>query len=331
MTFFRRSPVLTLALILVAVASVPASAADAQRRLVFFGDSLSDPGNYFIAFGQTSQAPFAPVPDAPYEAGPGHHFSDGRTWAERLAVELGSPLSGFPALARPGEFTNYAVGRARARPNAPTFASYDLTTQVGLYLGDFHGQAPGGATYVIWIGANDLDDALAALAADPSGATSAQILEGAIEAVAGNVQVLWASGARTFLIPNLPDLGETPAVRALGPAAQGAASQLSALYNAGLGQALAQLAVLPGIHFVQFDVHALLSRVIAQPHDFALDDVADACLRFFTTVDPVCAHPRRYLFWDGIHPTVSGHEILAVAAHTLLECDAQPASQQCRK
>lgn len=330
MTCVRRAPVLILALILTAIASLPAAADGAQPRLVFFGDSLSDPGNYYIAFGQVSQAPFAPVPDAPYDAGPGHHFSDGRTWAERLAMQLGSPQSGFPALARPGEFTNYAVGRARARPGAPTFAAYDLTTQVGMYLGDFHGHAAGSATYVIWIGANDLDDALAALAADPSGATSAQIVTGALETVAGNVQALWASGARSFLIPNLPDLGETPAVRALGPAAQGAASQLTAAYNAGLAQALSQLAALPGIHFVQFDVEALLNRVIAAPQGFALDDVTDACLEFFTTVDPVCAHPRRYLFWDGIHPTVSGHEILAVAARQLIGCAAQPAAAQCR-
>src|SRR5438105_12204242 len=39
--------------------------------------------------------------------------------------------SGGPALANPGVFTNYAVGRARSRPNAPVFPAYDLSTQVG--------------------------------------------------------------------------------------------------------------------------------------------------------------------------------------------------------
>ena len=37
----------------------------AEHRLVFFGDSLSDPGNYYLAFGQVSQAPFAPIPMRP--------------------------------------------------------------------------------------------------------------------------------------------------------------------------------------------------------------------------------------------------------------------------
>ncbi|MBS0579172.1 MAG: SGNH/GDSL hydrolase family protein [Proteobacteria bacterium] len=329
MSLSARSPLPMLLLALLALASLPAAALE-QGPLVIFGDSLSDPGNYFIAFGQTSTAPFAPIPDAPYDIGPGHHFSNGRTWAERLAFDLDAPPSGMPALARPGEFTNYAVGRARARPAAATFSAYDLGTQVALYLGDVHGHARVGATYVIWIGANDLDDALGALSVDPTGAASAQILQEAIEAVAGNVQLLWSAGARTFLIPNLPDLSETPAVRALGPAAMGAAAQLSAAYNAGLAQGLAELAALPGIRLVPFDVDALLNQVIAQPGAFGLEDVTDACLAFFTTVDPVCAHPQRYLFWDGIHPTAAGHAILALAAQRALACDATPALRECR-
>ena len=174
-------------------------------------------------------------------------------------------MSGRPALARPGEFTNYAVGRARARANAPAFASFDLSSQVGLFLTDFRGHARPDAIYVIWIGANDLDDALQALATDPTGATSATIAQTAIETVAANIEALYAAGARTFLIPDLPDLGETPAVRALGPAAAGAAAQLTGLYNQGLQQALAQLQVLPQVRFIQFDVDGLLQRVIAEP------------------------------------------------------------------
>jgi phospholipase/lecithinase/hemolysin len=328
---YRYLTPLMLALALMTMSSVPAWAGQEQNRLVIFGDSLSDPGNFFIAYGQVSQAPFAPIPDAPYDVGAGHHFTDGKTWAERLAAELDTPSSGLPALARPGEFTNYAVGRARARPNAPAFAAYDLSTQVSLYLADFRGHATSNAIYIIWIGGNDLDDALHALATDPTGATSAAIAQTAIAAVAANVQVLWSAGARTFLIPNLPDLGAAPAVRALGPSAVAAASQLTGLYNAGLQQALSQLQVLPQIQFVQFDVNSLLRGVIAYPRAFDLDDVVDACLTFFTTADPICAHPRRHLFWDGIHPTVAGHEILEAAAQELIECKVKPQFPRCEK
>ena len=104
-----------LVAILFVVAPGPRIAAHQPWRLFFFGDSLSDSGNHFIAFREISHRPFEPVPDAPYAVG-GLHFSNGATWAEQLSWTLHSPKSGLPALLAGGEFTNYAVGRARARP-----------------------------------------------------------------------------------------------------------------------------------------------------------------------------------------------------------------------
>src|SRR5262245_61115924 len=121
--------------------SLGAAHAWAFERLVIFGDSLSDPGNHFIAFGTTSRQPFEPIPEASYAIG-GHHFSNGATWVEQLTETLNQPTSGKPALRVPGKFTNYAVGRARARfdPFDP-FPFYDLRTQVSLFLSDFGGHA----------------------------------------------------------------------------------------------------------------------------------------------------------------------------------------------
>ena len=60
------------------------------------------------------------------------------------------------------------------------------------FLNDFHGVAPENSTYVIWIGANDLDDALtAAQVTDESASYS--IRAGRL---ATNIQTLWAAGAR---------------------------------------------------------------------------------------------------------------------------------------
>src|SRR5262245_943212 len=309
-------PVLVLILLASLVLAPAAFAADVAR-LVYFGDSLSDPGNYFIAFGTVSRAPFEPIPDAPYAIG-GHHFSNGATWAEQLARELRRPASGEPALEMPGIFTNYTVGRARARAGAPTFAFYDLGTQVGNFLTDFGGDASADSVYVIWIGANDLSDALNALATDPTAATSIGIIQQAIGAVAGNIQTLWAAGARTLLIPNLPDLAITPAVRALGPNAQAAASQLSGAYNAALEQALQQLQALPQIRLVRLDIPALLTDVLVNPEDFGLTNVEDSCLAFGVVRGAVCERPDLYLFWDGEHPTRAGHRIIARAAFDVL-------------
>ncbi len=305
------------AVAMIAVFAAPAYADGGLHRIVVFGDSLSDPGNYFIEYGQVSEPPYAPVPSAPYDIH-GYHFSNGPTWIEQLTVELGSRDSGRPALARPGVYTNYAMGRARARANAPTFPDFDLSTQVGLFLSDFGGQAPAHATYVIWIGANDLDDALGALQTDPSGATSIGIIQTALGTIAANVQALWAAGARSFLIPNEPDLGLTPAVQLAGPAAAGAATQLSQAFDAGLAQVLGQLQALPQIEFNSLDVFTLLHVVVSDPQAYHLTDVQDPCLTFFVLVDAICEQPNRHLFWDGIHPTVAGHEILEDAAQQVL-------------
>jgi phospholipase/lecithinase/hemolysin len=304
------------AVALIAVFSAPAYAGE-SHRFVVFGDSLSDPGNFFIEFGQVSKAPYEPVPSAPYDIH-GHHFSNGPTWIEQLADELDTRESGRPALERPGVYTNYAMGRARARPNAPAFPAFDLSTQVGLFLNDFGGQAPAHATYVIWIGANDLDDAISALQTDPSGATSIGIIQTALGTIAANIQALWAAGARSFLIPNEPDLGLTPALQLAGPAAVGAATQLSEAFDSGLTQVLGQLQALPQIEFKTLDVFTLLHAIVSDPHAYRLKDVQDACLTFFVSVNAICERPNRHLFWDGIHPTVAGHEILEDAAQQLL-------------
>ena len=201
---------LTALMFVLLLSCAPAWAGPDVHRLVFFGDSLSDPGNFYLAFGQVSAVPFAPIPDAPYDIGPGHHYSDGRTWASSWQSSW-TPLS---AAARrwPGPGVHQLRGgTGAARANAPAFSAYDLSSQVALFLTDFRGHARADAIYVIWIGANDLDDALQALAIDPTGATSATIAQTAIETVAVNIQALYAAGARTFLVPDLPDLGETPA------------------------------------------------------------------------------------------------------------------------
>jgi phospholipase/lecithinase/hemolysin len=217
-----------VALCVVLLASGSVALADPVDRMVVFGDSLSDPGNHFAAFGQTSHAPFAPLPDFPYAIG-GHHFSNGPTWIEQLAHALDMPLSGKPALRAPGVFTNYAVGRARARAGADAFPYFALGTQVRQFLTDFRGQAPSEAVYVIWIGANDLNDALTAGQTDP--ARAGEIIRAAVTTQAEAVYALWAAGARQFMVLNVPDPALAPFVRALPLPLQAAATQAGLLYN----------------------------------------------------------------------------------------------------
>ena len=284
------------------------------HRFVVFGDSLSDPGNAFILTRDLEIPPFdSIIPSAPYARG-AFHFSNGATWVEQLSILDHAVPSAGPALLIPPLFSNFAVGGARARQVGP----FDLPGQVGLFVGDFHGQAPGDALYIVFIGGNDLRDALQALAADPTGATSAGILQAALASIRSNLLTLQAAGARRFLVANGPDISLAPAVRLLGPAAQGAGRFLSAQFNAGLEATLQGLEAALGVDIVRLDVFRFLNDVVADPAAFGLTDVTDTCIRVNTIAHAFCANPNSFLFWDGIHPTKAGHRLLAERANAVL-------------
>lgn len=285
-------------------------------RLVTFGDSLSDSGNAFVLIGQVSVAPFALIPDAPYARG-GLHFSNGETWVEQLAKSLQLNASAGPALRAPGVFSNYAVGGARARPGGQV----DLTTEVGLFLVDVGNRAPGDALYVVFIGGNDVRDALGALAMDPSGGASGTILVQAVTAIADNITLLASIGARRFLVVNAPDLGLVPAVRLQGPAVQASARWLSMAFNQRLEGVLAGVEAALPVTITHFDLFSFIDNTVASPASAGFTEVQMPCVTPGTTVHAICSHPDAYLFWDGIHPTRRGHAVLARQVGAIL---AQP-------
>lgn len=304
---------ISVSLVFALLGAIGTASARDDERLVVFGDSLSDPGNAFVLTMDVSLPPFELIPNAPYARG-GLHFSNGRTWVEQLADKLDAENSARPALLKPVRFTNYAVGGTRARPQGP----FDLATQVGLFMNDFNGQAPADALYVVYMGSNDLRDALEALVLDPSGATSFGILQAALIAIRDNLLILHAAGAQTFLVPNLPNLALTPAVRLQGPAAQGAAQFLASTFNDQLAALLGGLESALGLNIVRLDVFAILNEVVAAPAAVDLTEVAQPCITPGTKVKPFCSKPDEYLFWDGIHPTRAGHRILAQRASVVL-------------
>ncbi len=292
------------------------AAAGAPQRFVVFGDSLSDPGNAFVLLRDVEVPPFdSLIPVAPYARG-GLHFSNGATWVEQLSVFDDAIPSAGPALLHPVLFSNYAVGGARARLRARPEGPFDLSPQVGLFERDFGGQAPADALYIVFVGGNDLRDALTALAQDPT--TSFGIIEAAVTAISANLLALHASGARSFFVANAPDISLVPAVRLLGPAAQGPASFLSATFNSRLEATLRELESTFGLNIVLLDVARILNEIVTAPGAFGLTEVEQPCIAVDTKAQPFCANPGTFLFWDGIHPTVAGHRILAERARAAL-------------
>ena len=308
-----------VAVALVAWLASPAFAGP-PHRFVVFGDSLSDPGNAFILTRNLEIPPFdSLIPDAPYARG-AFHFSNGATWVEQLSVIDHALPSAGPALLIPPLFSNYAVGGARAR----TVGAFDLPVQVGLFVNDFHGSAPGDALYIVFVGGNDLRDALEAFATDQTGAASAAILGGALSSIRSNLLTLHATGARTFLVPNAPDISLVPAVRLQGPLAQFLGRSLSAQFNGLREQRLQGLETALGVEIVRLDVFRFMNEVVASPAAFGLANAVDPCIRVNTVVQPFCPNPGKFFFWDGIHPTFAVHRLLAQRADAALDASALP-------
>ena len=308
----RKTALFAAAIVLgVATAAISPAAQPRFGRIVVFGASLSDSGNAYALRGGTNTAPdydLDPllVPSAPYAHG-GHHFSNGATWVEQFARSVGLAGSVRPAfLSSADNATNYAVGAARSYEDG---LNVNLSAQVEAFLQQFGGVASADALYTIEMGGNDIRDALQAF---PSG--SGAILEAANISIANNIGALYAAGARNFIVWRAPNVGLTPAIRALDRARPGTAQLAAGLtqgFNLGLDGVVAELSkALPGISIVRLDAFRLLNDIVADAEAFGLTNVTSACVT--PNIPPfICERPDEFLFWDGIHPTKAVHDIIA--------------------
>ena len=287
--------------------------------LVIFGDSISDTGNKYFETGFANTPPYSEllesllVSDGPYTRG-GLNHSNGATWIEQYARPRG--LAGYvgPELRSDGKASNYAYGGARARlyPVIIENENRHLPTQVEDFLADVNFSVPADQLYVIFIGSNDVFDALIALLYDPSGFTSDMVVAEAISAVVEQIETLRAFGAQHLVVLNAPDIGMTPVARLVDEMYSpvpgyliGAASYYSLIYNGGLH---AYLNEAPGIRLLDF--YTAFQDLIENPADYGLSNSTDACV--MPEQPPyACSNPDEYVFWDGIHPTRVSHGILA--------------------
>jgi len=300
--------------------------------IVTFGTSVSDPGNAFSLLahpvsglnleGDVSQntPPYdtldeSLVPSAPYAKG-GHHFSNGATWIEQFAQGRGLAADVGPAFqSHSSKAHNYAVGGARAT-NYPD--RVNLPQQVDTFLNDVKHVAPADALYVIEFGNNDIRDALVTLSSTGDPVAANNILTLALQGIAENIQELYGSGARKFLVLNAARIDLLPAVTALGPVAITVAGTLTDGFNQGLVQnVLTPLSALPGIQIAQLDIAGQMATIIGSPSGFGLTNATDPCVTP-NTPPYTCKKPDSFFFWDGIHPTKAVHAIINQEAVNVL-------------
>lgn len=268
--------------------------------LYVFGDSLADSGNNAVFFDSLSSpgalrtpTPLAgpSIPTFPYA--PSNTYSNGKVWVDYLADGLG-----LSSLASSLGGTNYAFGGARTGPDTPPSFPPSLTEQVAMAFGSPGAVAPGSALYVVEGGGNDARDVLDAAL---NGGNVTQLIQTYVSNIANILMTLWTMGADQFLLWNVPDIGKIPAVNS------GAASGLVSVMNQSLGYALEQLPsdLTDGVHL--FDAFAAFNDLVAAPGDFGFTDVSSACATSVACI----ADPTGVFFWDGIHPTTAGHQMLA--------------------
>jgi phospholipase/lecithinase/hemolysin len=283
-------------------------------NLFVFGDSLSDVGNDLVVTGGL-------LPTATYYSSgtTTGRFTNGLNYADHLAAGLGLSLT--PSVLGG---TDYAFGGARTSSvNAglpPTALSFNQ--QIGAFDAT-HATADSGALFVLWIGANDMSDAITATALGNPTAISAAV-GNAMQGIGGAIANLSARGATHFLIPNLPNLALIPAVNSHGSAGLSALAQgASVAFNDALNSTLAQPAF-SALDIHRFDVFTAQAAITADPAAYGFSNVTSSCYTGEVTgaalpggpVPSVCGSPASYLYWDYEHPTAALHTVLGAQALT---------------
>ncbi|MDK9696000.1 MAG: autotransporter domain-containing protein [Siculibacillus sp.] len=299
----------------VALAVLP-SVASAQQvtlplggRFVTIGDSLSDNGNLFGTTGN---------PPAPYFNG---RFSNGQVWTELIAGPMNQPFLGGALTGN----VNLAFGGARSdnavNLNGPIPS---LQTQLGTYM-FLGGTFAAADTVTLLGGANNIFQyfTVAGGGATPAGITATSLA--AATDMAGITQAVATAGAGRILISNLPDLGVTPSYNG-SPATAGAGSLATATFNQSLATQVQALALAnPNTNIVQMDLAAALDVIRGNSAAFGFTNVTSSCIATLACVTGTAATQNGYLFWDGVHPTARGHQLIALYAGLLLAPEASAA------
>lgn len=285
-------------------------------EIIAFGDSLTDVGN---VAGLTTPG-LAPLINGYYQE---THFSDNIIWIETLANYWGlpprTPGRGNSTTLPPEPNNNtWAWGGSEAAAGSVQTPKVsepipNLILEVTDYLA---ANTPNeGTLYTIWSGADNL------LIGGQFGPKAA---EKAVKSVKAAMEILERKGARHILIFNMPKLGDTPFAQSQGGAALLSANFYSNQFNLDLKHMLKKLAkhkeFRAKIYFVDvFSEIVLVVNTVASGFTYtpsffvpgppvAISNVTDKALTVFNQTG---TFPTNYLFWDGVHPTTQGHQIVA--------------------
>lgn len=196
-------------------------------------------------------------------------FSDGDLWVETLSKNLGLTL-----------YDNAYAGATTGYDNPGVGLNHTgLLWQVNEYVPSSQNKD---SLVTVWAGANDWENNRG--------------YEDAVANIAIALGLLYEEGVRYFMVPNLPDIGNTPKAQTIGEAYVQAASLWSREFNASLAAMLTKFAKQnEGAVLYDLDIYAVFDEYTVNGDDW------------------------EQLFWiDDYHPSSIGHNLIAsVAANAL--------------
>jgi outer membrane lipase/esterase len=276
----------------IALLAGAASAQSLYSSVTIFGDSLSDPGNIPKFFGLN-------YPPPPYY---NNQFSNGPIYAYYIDGLLGINTP----------FQDYAIGGAKT--GVGNIGGLPGNPKIGLPNAGIDGEltyymqshpTPGSRDlFFVWGGANDYFSVLPSLGTLNGSALRSYLLSPTgpvtmtVDNLVADIKRLAQIGVKNFVVPNLPDLGDTPDYNG-NATTKSQGGIVADAHNQRLAQALGQLQQQLHVNITIVDVGAVFKDLIANPGKYGITNITDQC-----NANPACvANHLNYLFWDGVHPT----------------------------
>ncbi|MGJ3500135.1 Esterase EstP precursor [Piscirickettsia salmonis] len=303
------------------------------NKAIFFGDSLSDVGNYPVG----SSEPYVPVTN-PYQGYRAYYGgSVGVIWPQIITRELynqGGFSSPFVVASRvtnqrnhqvtPDVSLDYAwasavtgdvytnrqgqVLKECSEPSQRPLCIPGLAKQVGLYLDAHQGQADPKAVYFLWAGGNDMFNNIANVIS----LRWTRIAWSPAQNIADAAAKLANAGARHIIIINLPNVAYTPAL-VQKKYLKGLVTFITRHFNQHLKDDSIQALMPYKVQPVVVDVAKLFEDIYMKKRPFEtlkIRNLANVCQEDQKAAEENCSN---YLFWNKKHPAWLGSQIIAKA------------------
>lgn len=266
------------------------------RKIVVFGDSLSDQGN-IAEFTEY-------IPSPPYWNG---RITNGPVWVEWTGASFGIEMERGVGT---GNGTNRAWGGAAAGDGFYQGIIMNAGPQIDDYLRNHDVSSED--LFMIWIGGNNF------LRGDPN-------TQSVVDMIVDHIETLDAAGVTHITISGLPTMDVTPYYIGLSQAEITEAKEKSELYNSQLKRSvvLANARLNATIQFI--DVTSMFSEVTTNAEYFHITEIPEALCEFEGEMcvgsEDKVPESEGHLFFDSVHPTEHTHKILGKAVYEVIASD----------